>query len=45
MFSYGTHHPRRTVVHSKMSDVHKGSSRVRAVHNVAKGPKVNVIVD
>ena len=46
MFSLGSHHPRKTTYHG-----HHGhhsppaSSRVRAVHNVANGPNVNVVVD
>lgn len=48
MFSLGSHHPRKTTYHGHHG--HHGhhqaaSSRVRAVHNVANGPNVNVVVD
>lgn len=38
---YGSHHAKKT----ELKGHSVGSSRVRAVHNVAKGPKVNVVVD
>ena len=43
MFTFGSHHPRSTVMHSHHHT--PASSRVRAVHNVANGPNVNVVVD
>ena len=43
MFHHSSHHPRNTSYHGHH---HKqATSRVRAVHNVANGPKVNVVVD
>lgn len=54
MFSFGSHHPRKTTVHGHSQRSHSqahsqqkpaGYSRVRAVHNVAKGPNVNVVLD
>jgi len=39
--SYRSHHPRKT----ELSAPVRGHSRVKVVHNVAKGPKVNVVVD
>ena len=54
MFSFGSHHPRRTTVHGRHHEQHghshhkqptQGFSKVRAVHNVAKGPNVNVVLD
>jgi len=38
--SYGSHHAKKSM-HHHMSPM----SRVRAIHNVANGPKVNVVVD
>ena len=54
MFSFGSHHPRKTTVHGRHHGQHghhpqtkpvQGFSKVRAVHNVAKGPNVNVVLD
>ncbi len=46
MFSLGSHHPRKTSYHSPRRHHHQEKgSRVRAVHNVAKGPNVNVLLD
>jgi hypothetical protein len=55
MFSFGSHHPRKTTVHGRQYGHHhghhghsqekQGFSKVRAVHNVAKGPNVNVVLD
>lgn len=47
-FSFGSHHPKKTYYQSNVHHTHQQKpkfSRVRAVHNVAKGPNVKVALD
>lgn len=42
---FGSHHAKNTSFHNHRHHKHSSYSRVRAVHNVAQGPNVNVVVD